>query len=203
MRRPTIAIDCDDVLVPTAESILRVYERTYGIAVPIEQFYTSNPVIWGTSSIEEACSRVSALLGSAELTTELEPLQGAIAGVRALARAGHELHMVTGRPSELEGATRDMAQKYFSGLFSSIHLTNHFVAGKSRSKGQVCTEIGADILVDDHVVHIDSVLVEGGLQEAIVFGDYPWNQQVELGAGAVRCANWQAAVQEIGRIADQ
>lgn len=74
-----------------------------------------------------------------------------------------------------------------------------------RTKGDVCRQIGANVLVDDHVVHGESVLA-AGINEVIVFGDYPWNRSVELSKGMVRCLNWfgdHGVIGEIERIASR
>jgi hypothetical protein len=92
-----------------------------------------------------------------------------------------------------------MLDKYFPGCFTSIEHTNYFHQSKSRSKGEVCQQIGADVLVDDHIVHGESVLSHG-VERVIVFGNYPWNASDKLVQGMIRCNDWSAVEQEIERM---
>ncbi len=45
-----------------------------------------------------------------------------------------------------------MLDQYFPGVFQSIECTGFF-DGKARSKADVCKQLGADLLIDDHLHH--------------------------------------------------
>ena len=201
LRRLTLAIDCDDVIVPTSHVILDAYNRQYATAVGYEHFYSD--LLWGASTAEEAQMRVDELLHQG-ITANIAPSEDAIEYIRRLHDDGHELHVVTGRHSYQEAETIRMLDRYFSGLFSSVEHTNMYASGSSlhlrRSKGVVCAAIGADVLIDDHVHHGREVL-KHGLDEVIVFGDYPWNTTERLEQGMARCANWASTYMEVSRIA--
>jgi len=199
VRHLVIAVDCDDVLTPTAEWILRTYEQTFGVWVALEDFYSSNPKTWGATTHEQASARVASLLETPEYAA-IKPYHGAVEVLSRL-RETHELHLVTGRPKYLEPVTGAMLDRYFPSFFQSVNHTSHFEGGK-RGKGEVCAEIGADLLIDDHIVHLNSVQ-EANLQESILFGDYPWNQIESLPAGVVRCATWAEVEREVARIVNQ
>lgn len=195
------AIDCDDVLVPTAEHILDGYNRTYGTKVTLDDYYVINTDAWGVDTDEEAIRRVHRLLKSG-VTRQAVPNQDTIEAVMRLASMD-ELHLVTGRSSFLEDETHALLDTYFSGAFSSVEHTNYIDTSDSgaprRSKGEVCRAVNADILVDDHIVHGASVL-ESGLKEVIVWGDYPWNRAESLEQGMVRCVTWCEVFRERERI---
>lgn len=200
-RRLTLAIDCDDVIVPTSLAILDAYNQQYGTAVGYELYYKESS--WGASSAEEASKRVDGLLRKG-ITAKIAPNEDAIEYIRRLHEEGHELHVVTGRQSYQEAETAEMLDRYFNGVFTSIEHTNMYAYGGTahlrRSKGAVCAAIGADVLIDDHVHHGREVL-KHGLDEVIVFGDYPWNAAERLEQGMARCANWASTYLEVRRIA--
>lgn len=193
-------MDCDDVLLPTAPAIINAYNNTYGTTLDLSDFYSHTPEKWGVSDIREASDRVGKFLLSEE-HAKIAPEKEVIAAIDTLSRL-HELHLVTGRNQSLEGLTLDMITRYFPGRFKSVELTNFYDDNHRRTKGEVCQELNADILIDDHIEHINSVL-ESGLKEVIVFGDYPWNQAEVLPVGAMRCRDWQEVSKEIERIAKQ
>lgn len=198
IERLTIAVDCDDVLVPTAEQIVAAYNRDYGTQLELKDFYSPASLdTWGTDDEKIAIERVGQFLRSDEHAA-MQPNPEAIKAIASLALS-HELHLVTGRSDYLEPVTQQTIDTYFHGCFTSIEHTNYFEGNKKRSKGEVCAALGADVLIDDHIVHGESVL-ESGLRRVIIFGNYPWNQADGLPEGMVRCNNWPAVIECLGTI---
>lgn len=197
-----IAVDCDDVLVPTAEVIVREYNALYGTTVKLEAFYDDSDN-WQTSSQEEAVRRVDKIL-KAGRTDDISPTPEVVESIKQLVKRGHELHLVTGRQDYMEPATRRLLSNYFPDMFKTIEHTNYYAASDSaairRTKGEVCRAIGASVLIDDHIVHGNAVL-DAGVSDVIIFGDYPWNRRQSLVDGMVRCASWSETLDEIDRIA--
>lgn len=194
-RRLVIAIDCDDVLIPSTEYIVAAYNKLFGTSVTVARAHESGNDQWGTTDSALVMKRLSEIQLSEGYATQ-EPLDEAIIAVRALA-ADHELHLVTARDKQVEAVTLAMLDQYLHGCFSSVEHV-----GKDRSKGEVCRELRADVLIDDNTKHLVSAL-EQGLQVggAIRFGDYQWNETVELPAGAVHCTTWADIQREVENIA--
>jgi uncharacterized HAD superfamily protein len=80
-----------------------------------------------------------------------------------------------------------MLTEFFPGIFTSIEYTSTY-AGRSRSKGDVCEQIGADLLIEDHLGHAKEV-AERGI-EVLLFGSYPWNQAKKLPKSIRRVRDW-------------
>lgn len=200
-KRLIIAIDCDDVLVPTARHIIEDYNERFGTSVTFEHFYDTTDLTldtWGVKTREEAIERVAEFLHS-DKHSRIAPDADTIRAVKALADR-HELHLVSGRVDALKPVTEQMLQVYFPGCFQTIEHTN-FIAPKSsklarRSKGDICKIIGADILIDDHPHHVKSVL-EANVDKAILFGEYAWNRSAAMSSGMVRCKDWPSALEEV------
>lgn len=198
-RRLVIAVDCDDVLLSTAEAIVANYNQRFGTQVTLKDMYKPATIeTWGTDDDDIAIERVNEFLRSNEHAS-LRPTPSAIAGIKELAEY-HELHLITGRADFLKDTTKSLLQTYFPDCFTSIEHTNYILPSTSkavrRSKGDVCAEIGANILIDDHLVHGVAAL-DARLEKVIVFGEYPWNSEVELSEGMVRCKNWEAVTEEL------
>jgi 5'(3')-deoxyribonucleotidase len=186
MKKQIIAIDCDDVIVASAPAILDHYNKTYGTDIAIEDFYGEELAAY------PATERVDEYLASEEYKN-LPPLQEAIHAIRQLGEH-HELHVVTGRADYLAEATHTMLKKHFPDIFRSVEFTNYF--GKnSRSKAQVCKDIGADLLIDDHLHHAEVVAAEG--IEVLLFGDYPWNKADTLPPNITRVRGWNDIVERL------
>ena len=202
-KRLILAIDCDDVLVPTAQAIVDDYNKRFGTQLGLEHMYQPATVdSWGTDDNDVAIERVNDFLRS-EAHAAMKPDPLAVEAVHVLAKM-HDLHLVTGRASFLEEITRRMLETHFSGCFKTVEHTNFIVASGDaavrRSKGEVCYSLGAHALIDDHLQHGHSVL-EAQLGKVIVFGEYPWNRQGELPTRMVRCIDWSSVLTEIERLA--
>lgn len=197
------AIDCDDVIVPTAHPLIAAYNDRYGTQLDISAMYTDNdPTIWETATHQEAINRIAVLLREG-VTADIEPSRKMVRALKKLVALGDELHMVTGRQAYLEEGTRVMADRYLPNIFTSLEFTNFYLEEGSglvsRTKGEVCAAIGADILVDDHILHGSSVL-QHGVKEVIVWGDFPWNRHQVLEQGMVRCVKISELFRERDRI---
>lgn len=196
----TWAIDGDDVVFPTADIIVAAYNERWGTSLTTDALYDSSNT-WGAPFGNEAIRRVSELLREG-ITDDVPPLPETVEALRYLSSVD-ELHLVTGRQSFLEPATRRALDKYLPGVFTSLEFTNYIVEKGSqvvtRSKGEVCAQIGAHILIDDHVAHGESVIASG-VKEVIVWGDLPWNRNQKLGTGMVRCVALEEVFRERERI---
>lgn len=201
MRRLVIAIDCDDVLMPSSEAIVAHYNQEYGTNVHVDDFYERNPGQWGVQSLEEVYDRIRMYFHSPQFKAEVKPYAEAVDAVKRLARR-HELHLVTGRGSNVEAVTQAMVDEHFTSLFVSMEHTGSYKQPDGtfirRTKGEVCKAINADILIDDNLDHARSV-IEHGIDTVLLFGTNAWTDKEKL-AGAIRCQGWSDVLSEIGTL---
>ncbi len=206
MRRLVIAVDCDDVLIHTAEATINAYNLRYKTNVTLKHWYdTSSLEPYGTTTTQEAIDRVYEYQLSAEHAA-LRPDPATVAAVNQLAEK-HELHVVTGRARKIEPVTMKMLDDFFPGIFQSVEHTAFYGEAKGdqakkRSKGEVCKEIRADILIDDHIVHGRDVL-KHGVKKVLLFGNYPWNAHDDVGQGIVRCKDWNEVLRQVDLVASE
>ena len=193
MNRRVIALDCDDVIIVTAPAILQNYNERFGTKLELKDYYSDYTTGWATDR-STAVRRVDEFLKTKEYQ-DLEPLQEAIDAIAMLSKY-HELHIVTGRADFLANSTRRVLQQYFPDTFRSIAFTNFF-GQASRPKAQVCQELGADLLIDDHLHHAQTVAACG--IDVLLFGNYPWNQTDSLPSNIKRVPNWKVVVAELVR----
>lgn len=182
----TIAVDMDDVVIETAQAIVDHVKETYDAPITISNFYSRDPNLWGAPDAETAIARVNAFLDTEEYF-ESAPAQEAIHALKGLNHY-HNLYIVTGRPDFTELATRKWLQQHLPDLFADVIFTNYFDDTKVRTKGDVCRELGADALIDDHIDHCESALEKG--VKPYLFGDYPWNSSEDVPEGITRVMHW-------------
>ena len=80
-----------------------------------------------------------------------------------------------------------MVLRYLLNLFKSIEFTNLYWS-TYRPKGDVCRQLGVDILIDDYLEHALAA-AECGI-EVLLFGDYPWNRADGLPICVRRVRDW-------------
>ena len=191
MRQLVIAVDCDDVLVPSTQKIVALYNQQYGTNVQLDGAHVSKNPDWQASR-EDIAERIYDIQLMNEYV-EMLPFDDAIRCCRELMR-NHELHLVTARPGRIMHTTLAMLEKYFPGVFTEIEHV-----GLDGSKGEVCQRLKADVLIDDNYKHLVSAR-ECGVDSLVWFGDYPWQTQVDASGGAMRCRSWYEVQDEIKRI---
>lgn len=184
-RRQTVAVDVDMVLFPFVQEILQYHNATYQTSVAFEDV-TSFDLwrVWGGTK-EEAIRKVEDFFHSSA-SRAIPPIPGAFQALQELHEQYH-LVVVTARSTEFEAVTRAWIQEHFPSLFREMAFGNHFAPG-AIPKSSLCLQIGADILVDDHVVHARECAARG--VRTLLFGDYPWNRADVLPENVRRVTGW-------------
>lgn len=180
-----IAIDFDEVLVPTAHYFVDAYNNKYGTRVDFEdQHLQQASGSWEARDDEELLARLE-LLRNTSAYRSIAIAEEDREVLHRLSR-DHELHLVTARMPREERDSREVIERDVPGVFRDIHFV-----GFSGSKGAVVSELGADFLVDDSVRHLQDAIALGLSKDgAILFGDFPWSRDIEASSGFVRCNSW-------------
>ena len=194
MKRLVIAVDCDDVLLPSLGTAVGLYNQKYGTSLALKDVYNPHAAEWGVDP-NEINQRIHEIVLSDEYS-QIVPFSDAIEVCQKLSQQAHELHLVTARSSALSSVTEHMLENYFKGIFSAIEHV-----GIDGNKGEVCQRIGADVLIDDNEHHLIAAF-EKGVINLLRFGDYPWqNRSSASNVSLIDCRDWFDVEAEIERIA--
>jgi uncharacterized HAD superfamily protein len=195
MRRQIIAVDLDDVLSATAEGFAMYINERWGGDHRADNYLEEWAVFWGVS-LEEALKR-SEEYHASDAVAQYRHDERASSVLREL-HLRYDMVVVTSRRSALKQHTDVWLEKHFPGLFKEVryagiwdvsHNTDQEVQLRlNQTKAEICREIGADYLIDDHPKHCIGA-AEAGLK-AVLFGEYTWNQVPKLPAGVTRACNW-------------
>ncbi len=191
MKRTTIAVDIDEVLLAHFQDLINWYNTTYGTRLRLEHNHPTALEPWGTKTIEEAVRRVH---GFYDTPTYLlaTPFDEAVEAVSRLRRE-HDLVVITARDLLVEDFTREWLRDHFQGAFKEVHFTAQYsLEGNQRSKADVAREVKATHLIDDDISHAESAS-RAGIQ-VLLYGDYPWNRRDVLPEGVTRVRDWQAVM---------
>jgi uncharacterized HAD superfamily protein len=193
-QRLRIGIDVDDVLAESLPAYLEAFRRRFGKEVKIEEaaweIFRRFPEIpseqmGGFYDHLEAAD----FLGSRPVYPE------AVAGVRALAAAGHSLFIVTGRLRQHRDHTRRLLERV--GLLEAFEDLVHRDAETLASyKPRVVRELGLQMLIEDE---LEVALAVARIPVSVLLFDRPWNR-AHLPSGVTRVTDWHQVVE---RVADR
>jgi uncharacterized HAD superfamily protein len=192
MKRLRIAIDCDDVIVPTAQLIIDNYNKTYGSHLTLADMYSDDRRQWNAPDDETAIRRVDEYLKTNEYQ-QAAPFKEAIHAIKLLGKY-HDLHVVTARSDFLSESTIGTLTQHFPNVFQSVEFTN-FYGENPRSKSEVCQQLHADLLIDDHIHHAE-LAAKCGI-DVFLFGSYPWNQGVITSPNIQRVKDWDEVLERL------
>jgi uncharacterized HAD superfamily protein len=191
-KKPTIAVDIDEVLFPMAPTFLEYHNSNHGTAFTVDQmtsYYVEN--LTG-ETVEEVIAKIKAYLKTEHYSLG-QPIPGSLEAIKAL-REHYRLVLITARNDFYRGHTEDFIEKHFTGLFDELRYTHTLENPETTvPKSVICKETGAIALIDDHLYNVRDA-AQAGIR-GILFGNYPWNAADELPDGVTRCVDWPAVLE--------
>lgn len=191
----TIAIDIDNVLAASAESFVTISNRLFGDHITFADFNEDWQKMWGVN--HEEAERRGGVLREHKYQKDYLPVVGAAQAIDELGKR-YKLVVVTSRRKFAEQLTRNWLSQHFTYSFEEVIFADFWddvqnsKDGHLRHKGDLYTQVGADFVIDDQLKHCVAATEQG--VQAVLFGDYPWNQASELPNGVIRCKDWKEVV---------
>lgn len=189
-----IAIDLDEILADTTPALIRYHNDTYATSYAIEDFVSYEWWnVWGGTR-EESVRKFMDFVKSPYFQ-EVGPIVGSEKAIQQLKKE-HILHIVTSRQLQLQQETKKWVEKYFPKMFHGLHVTNHAqwaLSGRTRSKIEVCQELGTELLIEDSLVYAKECEED---EIPVLLLDYPWNRG-EIPKNTKRVYSWEEILQNI------
>ena len=190
-----IGIDFDDVVADTLDALMRMHNEQFGSNLTRPDFISYHlEEVWGGTR-EEAVKKIDAFF-TKDQRKEIEPMMGALAGIEALKKQGHELYIVTGRSEKDVAQTEQWIEHHLADIFAGVHYASFFDLEKNtpRKKLDICKELGIEIMIDDNLP--TALECAAGGIKALLF-DQPWNPHDSLPPGITRVHTWEDVVKII------
>lgn len=192
MSRQIIAIDVDDVLTDTSQSIVEYSNTHWGTNLTIEDYSENWHPMWGVDAVEGKRREEETL----QMMVQSEPFKGVAHVLEKLSKS-YTLVVTTSRSNSIANKTKQWLDQHYTNIFTDAHFAGIWDGDNSRghtklnlTKASLLKEVGASYLIDDHPKHC---FAAAELEiPAVLFGEYPWNRDVELPEGVTRCLDWQA-----------
>lgn len=189
--KPVLAVDIDDVMAPFGPAFLDRYNKEHGTSHQSEDFpyYYFVKDLYGLSDDDDAERYVTEFVQWA--TSNNIPLDGkAVDAIRKLENY-YDIYVITSRHPEVYKITRDWLQRQLPDVFKDVHFIR--ARAEKTSKPQICREIGAKVLIEDHPDHVQECAKYG--VRGLLFGDYPWNRNIELPENVQRVKDWNEVLE--------
>lgn len=192
-----IAIDIDDTLADSLDVFIKkINERSSKQLAP--EHYQAPYGYWGYH--ERVLKSHGIDIDPEEIYAEIAIdqsryplLAGAEYAVGELAKK-FEITLITSREPAAEAATIKWLKQALPNLdIKLLFAKNNVVGTGTKTKGQICKELGISLLIDDNPEHCISALDSG--VSAILFGNYGWHHDAPQ--HLVRCADWPAVLDYI------
>ena len=197
-----IYIDFDDVLCETARHLSALARDLFNRNVPYEAI--SGFDLQQAFDLSDA--EIEDLMEHAHRTaflTDIVPTPGGLEAVRALESCGHDLAIVTGRPSASDDGSRGWLSKHGVAHLDLIYVDKYGRAAahppadapKTLSRDEF-TALHFDVAIDDSPTALD--LLAPRQNCTIIVYDRPWNRHYAHAANMRRTGSWPEIVNLIG-----
>lgn len=191
--KPIIAVDVDDVLCPTNEGIRQFVNENFDANLSIEDHTQAGEYkgyferVWGVDH-ETAQHWYQSYIDSGGLV-KMQPIEGAIEVIKEL-EGRYELVVVSARHEDQVDMTHHWLLEHFPAVFKDVRFISGWYHSRKISKGDVCKEIGASYLIDDHIDHCLEAERVG--VKALLFSEYGWSKDNPKGDELTRVKDWKA-----------
>lgn len=194
MPKPIIAVDIDDVLSKTAQTIIDYGNERWGHTNTLEDFNEHLQEMWQVNP-EESHRRWEEFMDSGNIEN-YPVIPEAKEALKKLSK-NYKLIAVTARRDSLLGITKEWLDTNYPGIITEIVGAGIYGAGKTDAhvltKAEILQQLGVDYLIDDQPKHCIGAAGVG--VRAVLYGGYPWNRSVEIPSGVTRCDTWQAVLE--------
>jgi 5'(3')-deoxyribonucleotidase len=190
-----IYVDFDDVLCATAQGLSRLARQLFGRRVPFAQIRCFDL----RQAFRISAAEHQDLMDHAhapQFLQRLPALDGSAACLRDWLREGHEVAVVTGRPSTTDPASRAWLRRHGLAPVPILYVDKYqrYPRGPSHAPPMLSLDElrrqRFDWLIDDSPVALDALLSHHA-GRAIVF-DRPWNRAYPCAAPQIiRCRGWR------------
>ncbi len=201
MKQEIIAVDVDDVLAMQAEAFVEFSNKRWGTNLTVDDYDEHWGKVWQVNQ-QSLYERVAEIYGSGQLA-KFAAKNKSSEVLKSLAD-NYRLIVLTSRWQTSDKETRAWLDYHYGDIFDGIYYSGFFdrkdgidITYKMQaSKAVLRDDLKFDYLIDDQLKHCVEAAKYGF--QAVLFGDYKWNQMQTLPANVTRCKDWQEVAKFFG-----
>jgi len=190
-KKRKIGVDIDEVLVESAKKYLGFYNSKYDKNVQLKDVFSYN--LWEPLGItKEESLKLADELYDLDFFENTELVKGAGEGINKLAK-NNDLFVITSRPLHIKEKTEIFLKKNFPDTPLKVFHSKDLLDNQSKSKSEICRELGVEIIIEDHKDHaLDCA--ENGIKVLLL--DKPWNQNIKH-ENITKVYNWDEILEHL------
>lgn len=195
-----IGIDLDETIVQTVLPSLELFKQRYSCDLTYDRITAHDwYAIDGVEiSRDIALAHWEYFFTRHDINAALLPVPDAITSVQSLIEAGHQIYIITARQRHRSQAdTHAWLHRYLPALSDRVIFcsVDDFT---TRSKHEVCMEIGAELFIDDNIDYALPV-AHSGVTTLLL--EKPWNRQrTEAHPSLIRVKDWSEIGQQFQKL---
>lgn len=194
-QKPVIVCDIDEVLFPFVKGLIAHHNKQRGTELVEDDFFSYHfQEVWGGTQAETD-EIVEGFMESDCL--HLLPVEHAKGALDTL-KTDFDVVLVTARNGLFAENTTMWLRSHLPELFHDVMFAGNTFDGREyRTKGEICAELGALLIVDDHPDNIRSAAAVG--VDGILFGERPWTLEAvdAIPDNVVHHKNWKQVLDYI------
>jgi len=198
IRRMKIAVDIDDVVADSLEATRLWANQKAGVDLQPHHYHVDEDYwsyynrIWASHGIPDTINFdvFMADLVAGLINTPL--VAGAAFAIKELSKH-HDIVLITSRPPAQKAATQQWLDENLGRKIPLYFSKNPLANAREKSKGELCVELGVELLIDDNLSNCQNAIDYG--IDAVVFGFYGWNEKSE--PHLTRCNDWPVVLEYV------
>jgi 5'(3')-deoxyribonucleotidase len=177
-----IAIDFDEVLFPTLERVLEIYNKRHDTNIELSQITTYNLYECLDNAVAD---ELVSLFVDKNVYNNLQPYKGSIKAVKTLADKGHEIYVATASDIRNMEWKEKLLQRYFP-----------FIPKENLIRIYNKKLLNVDVMIEDKLDNLIQTFADR------VCFDQPWNQDkdADYAYNIYRIRNWGEIINVINTI---
>lgn len=179
-----IGVDIDEVLVEFFKKYLELFNPKFGKSIKLHEMNRFN--IWDITDVskEDALRLVEDFYDSNSFE-QMDLVEGAKESLANLKNIG-KIFFITSRPERMKEKTNIFLKKLFGESDFDLYFSGG-VWNNSKTKGELCKELGIDIFIEDNP---DFALdcAQRGIKTFLL--DKPWNKDYQKHNNLFKVKNW-------------
>jgi uncharacterized HAD superfamily protein len=186
----TIGVDIDSVIAYLEGPLMKFHNDNYGTNLRVDDITNYDLTHWWKCTPNELTERLFEFYRSPQMS-KLPPVEGSQKGISQL-KKNHDLVAITARPLWLDEETNRWLDTNFPDSFTKVIHTNQVSkSGESKKKSEVCKEVGATYILEDHILYANDC-AENGINVCLL--ERPWNAKEKLHENITRVSSWDEIV---------
>lgn len=193
--KPVIAVDLDDVLFDFIGYFFDWHNQVFQTNFKPQDFHQRRLWELWNGTKEQAGERIARFFEEIDMLA-MPPIAGAQQTLQQI-KDTHSLVVISARSAHTLQDTQDWLDKYFHGLFSKTYLgiSDPLAKQNIHNKAELCQQVGAKTLIDDQLKNLEDCAALG--IRFLLFGDYAWNQIINLPPNTTRVTDWNQALKAL------